>query len=141
MLQCVLVTPERTVHEEAADFVVLPLYDGEIGIAPGRAPMIGRLGCGEMRIYGEHGLTRYYLDTGFVEVLGNTVWVLTQQAIAAEQIDPAVVEEQLRSVLRRPARSPEEFAARQRLSERYRAQLRVARRAEAADPRGSARRG
>src|SRR5439155_1110249 len=49
-LQCVVVTPERAVVDEEADFVALPLYDGEIGILPGRAPLVGRLGYGELRI-------------------------------------------------------------------------------------------
>ena len=50
MLQCIVVTPERTLCDRPADFVALTLLDGEIGIAPGHTPMIGRLGCGEMRI-------------------------------------------------------------------------------------------
>ena len=45
-----MVTPERTVRETPADFVALTLFDGEIGIAPGHTPLIGRLGYGEMRI-------------------------------------------------------------------------------------------
>ena len=31
------------------DFVALPLFDGELGVMPGRAPLIGRLGFGELR--------------------------------------------------------------------------------------------
>ena len=49
-LQCVVVTPEATVIDTPAEFVALPLYDGEVGIAPGRSPLIGRLGYGELRI-------------------------------------------------------------------------------------------
>jgi F-type H+-transporting ATPase subunit epsilon len=41
-LQCVVVTPERAVLDEPADFVALPMYDGELGVLPGRAPLIGR---------------------------------------------------------------------------------------------------
>ena len=47
MLQCIVVTPERTLYDRPADFVALTLFDGEIGIAPGHTPLIGRLGCGE----------------------------------------------------------------------------------------------
>ena len=43
-LQCVVVTPERTLFDELVDFVALPLYDGELGVMPGRTPLIGRLG-------------------------------------------------------------------------------------------------
>ena len=49
-LQCIVVTPEMTVLDTNAQFVALPLFDGECGIAPGRSPLIGRLGYGEMRI-------------------------------------------------------------------------------------------
>ena len=38
-MQCIVVTPEATVRDEAADFVALPLFDGEIGIAPGHTPV------------------------------------------------------------------------------------------------------
>ena len=48
-LQCVVVTPERTLLDELVDFVALPLYDGELGVLPGRSPLIGRLGYGELR--------------------------------------------------------------------------------------------
>ena len=48
-LQCVVVTPERTLFDELVDFVALPLFDGELGVLPGRSPLIGRLGYGELR--------------------------------------------------------------------------------------------
>ena len=67
-LQCVVVTPEETVLDARAEFVALPLYDGEIGIAPGHSPLIGRLGYGEMRIQSGGGTTSYYVDGGFVQV-------------------------------------------------------------------------
>ena len=50
VLHCVVVTPERALLDEPADFVALPMYDGELGVLPGRAPLIGRLGYGELRI-------------------------------------------------------------------------------------------
>ncbi len=37
-LQCVVVTPERTLLDEPVQFVALPLHDGELGVLPGRAP-------------------------------------------------------------------------------------------------------
>ena len=52
LLRCIVVTPEETVLEGEASFVALPLFDGEIGIARGHSPMIGRLGFGEMRSTG-----------------------------------------------------------------------------------------
>ena len=49
-LQCVVVTPETTVLDTPADFVAMPLYDGQCGIGANHSPLIGRLGYGELRI-------------------------------------------------------------------------------------------
>ena len=43
-LRCVVVTPERTELDREAEYVSLPMFDGELGVLKGRAPMIGRLG-------------------------------------------------------------------------------------------------
>src|SRR5215468_855738 len=126
-LQCVVVTPERAVVDEEADFVALPLYDGEIGILPGRAPLVGRLGYGELRVRYGGQTKRFFVDGGFVQVRANVVTVLTPRAVPAEQINPAAAEQALRQAEGPAARaSPEE---RQKAQERARAQLRVARHA------------
>lgn len=128
-LKCILVTPDRTVFDRPADFVAMPLFDGEIGIAPDHTPMIGRLGCGEMRVDGYEGYARYYVEGGFVEVLDNVVTVLTSRAVEASLIEADVAREQLQSALARPAHSPESMTVRDRVVSQSRAQLRVARRA------------
>jgi len=128
-LQCVIVTPEATVLEATADFVALPLLDGEIGIAPGHSPMIGRLGFGEMRIVHGGQTRRFYIDTGFVQVAENVVSVLTNRAIPAEAIDPLAAAEQLTAARARVATTPETLALRERAQWQARALLRVADRA------------
>jgi len=128
-LQCIVVTPERTVCEEMAVFVAASLYDGEIGIGPGHTPMIGRLGNGELRITSGETTHRFYIEGGFVEVLGDTVSILTNRAIPADEIDEAVANEQLLTAQARKADTPELMAIRDRAVSQSRAQLRVARRA------------
>src|SRR5437667_7068318 len=94
-LQCVVVTPERAVLDEPADFVALPMYDGELGVLPGRAPLIGRLGVGELRLQ-QHGTARrFFVDGGFAQVRADTVTVLTNKAVPAGEIDAAVANQQL----------------------------------------------
>ena len=83
-LHVVVVTPEATVLDTSADFVALPLFDGEFGIAPQHSPMIGRLGYGELRIRRRADVDRYYVDGGFVQVADNVVSVLTNRAIPAD---------------------------------------------------------
>jgi F-type H+-transporting ATPase subunit epsilon len=128
-LQCIVVTPERTVLDEPAEFVALTLYDGELGVAPSRTPMIGRLGYGELRILQNGRPIRYYVEGGFVEVAGDVVSVLTPRAMAADELDEAVVGEQLAAGRARPATTPDAIAARDHDVLLSRARLRVARRA------------
>jgi F-type H+-transporting ATPase subunit epsilon len=104
-LRCVVVTPERAVLDEPSDFVALPLYDGELGILPGRLPLIGRLGFGEMRLVRGQQTQRYYVDGGFAQVRDNVVTVLTARAVAATEIlvETARADLQMRS---RPSPRP-----------------------------------
>jgi len=129
-LQCIVVTPEETVRDEPADFVSLTLFDGEIGIGPGHTPMIGRMGSGEMRLRRGGETARFYVEGGFVEVAGNTVSILTNRALPAEDVDAEVAAEQLASARSRPANTPELMAIRDRAIRQSRAQIRVARRAK-----------
>jgi F-type H+-transporting ATPase subunit epsilon len=124
-LHCVVVTPERAVLDEPVDFVALPMYDGELGVLPGRAALIGRLGPGELRIRHGANTQRFFVDGGFAQVRGEVVTVLTARAVKAEDIDPAAARAVLESA---PgvAPTPEAQAARQKNEERARAQLRIA---------------
>jgi F-type H+-transporting ATPase subunit epsilon len=129
-MQCIVVTPERTVRDEPADFVVVTLFDGELGIAPGHTPLIGRLGFGEMRITRSEHTDHYYLEGGFVEVLEDVVTVLTNRAIPVSQIDEEVAEGQLHSALAKGAATPELMAVRERAIAQSRVQIRLAKRAK-----------
>ncbi|MCH2115214.1 MAG: F0F1 ATP synthase subunit epsilon [Pirellulales bacterium] len=126
-LQCVVVTPEETVIDVAADFVAIPLFDGEVGIGLNHSPMIGRLGYGELRIGRGEDTTRHYVDGGFVQVADNQVSVLTNRAIPAEDVDGDVAAELLRSALGRKASGDEQLTIRERTQAQARAQLRMAR--------------
>ena len=87
-LRCVVVTPERTLFDNLVEFVSLPLFDGELGVLPGRSPLIGRLGFGELRTKVGGTARRYFVDGGFAQVRDDVVTVLTNHATPAEAIDP-----------------------------------------------------
>lgn len=122
-----VVTPETTVLDESADFVALPLFDGELGVAYNHSPLVGRLGYGELRIRQGSQTRRFYVDGGFAEVVGNVVSVLTERAIPAEKLDAQAINSQLEANRLRPANSPELMEIRDRLVAQNRAQLRLAR--------------
>jgi F-type H+-transporting ATPase subunit epsilon len=125
-IHCVVVTPEQMALDAMAEFVVLPLFDGEIGILPGHSPMIGRLGYGEMRLRVQGQERRYYVDGGFVQVVDDVVSVLTARAVSADSIDTAAAQKQLDAALQRPIHTPELLETRDRLIAQARAQLHVA---------------
>jgi F-type H+-transporting ATPase subunit epsilon len=90
-LQITIVTPEKAVLDEAAEFVVLPLHDGELGVLPGRAAFVGQLGPGELRIKLGANTKRFFVDGGFVQVRSNTINVLTAGAKKPEELTDALV--------------------------------------------------
>src|SRR4051794_39820536 len=124
-LQCVVVTPERTLFDDLVEFVALPLYDGEVGILPGRTPLIGRLGYGELRTRDAGVTRRYFVDGGFVEVRDDVVTVLTNRAIPAAEVDTAAATRELEQAQALRAATDYEQAEKAKAIARARAQLRV----------------
>ena len=130
-LTCTVVTPEQTALETKADFVALPLFDGEIGILANHSPLIGRLGYGEMRIKSGGQTTVYYVDGGFVQVADNVVAVLTNRAVPVASLDASAAEAQLTAALAKPGNTPELQEIRTRAVAQARAIVRAARHARA----------
>jgi len=124
-LQCVVVTPEKAVLDAAAEFVALPMYDGELGVLPGRAPLIGRLGYGELRIQQGSDTKRYFVDGGFAQVRANVVTVLTARTMKGEDINLASAQQALEAA-KSPAPTPEHQEEQFKAQERARSQIRVA---------------
>jgi F-type H+-transporting ATPase subunit epsilon len=122
-LRCVVVTPERALIDQEVDFVALPMYDGELGVLPGRAALIGRLGPGELRTRQGNDTRRFFIDGGFAQVHNNIVTVLTPRALKAEEINRAPAEQALESAKTAPGGAE----GRLRAEARARAQLRLVR--------------
>ena len=125
-LRLIVVTPERTLLDEPVSALRFPLYDGDIGILPGRIPLIGRLGAGELHITTSAGETSYFVDGGFVQVLGATVTLLTNRAILAKDLSAAEAEKQLAAALARVAKTDEEYASKFAEQQRARKMLALA---------------
>jgi F-type H+-transporting ATPase subunit epsilon len=129
-LKCVVVTPEKAVLDETVDFVALPMYDGELGVLPGRAPLIGRLGYGELRIVQGKVTRRFFVDGGFAQIRANVVTVLTSRAIPISELKVDAAEQALQTA-QKPTTTPEAQEQQLKAQARARAQLRLARRAAA----------
>jgi len=125
-LQCVVVTPEKTLLDEPVEFVALPLFDGELGVLPGRAPLVGRLGYGELRTKTAEVVRRYFVDGGFVQVKSDVVTVLTNRAIPEVQVDAQAATHEIEVADKRSTVSDHDFAEQQKAVARARGMIRVA---------------
>jgi F-type H+-transporting ATPase subunit epsilon len=130
-LQCVVVTPEQALLDEPADFVALPMYDGELGVLPGRAPLIGRLGYGELRVRKGDKTQHFYVDGGFAQVRSNVVTVLTGKAVPAAEVSQEAAAQALEAALQ-PA-TGENVDIQLKQQARARAQLRIAKQAHGSE--------
>lgn len=102
-----LVTPERTLFEQAATAVELPAKNGCMEVLYGHAPLVAELGAGDVIVHGgadsktggEAGepakVERYNVSWGFVEVLGDRVTILASDALKPEEIDLPRARQQL----------------------------------------------
>ncbi len=131
-MNCTVVTPDKTVTEQEASFVAIPLYDGEYGVLPGHSPMVGRLGAGELRIKSPSGTTEsYFVAGGFVEVLGDEISLMTAHACLTEDIDPVEVQQEMDEILAKPVKTTEHAKLREETVAACRAQLRLAKKSGA----------
>ena len=128
-MRIVLVTPETTLLDEAVEALRFPLYDGQIGVLPGRAPMVGRLGYGELQITTGGGMKSYFVDGGFVQVKQGIVSLLTNRAQVAESLDPKAAEDELQVAQQKHPRTEADFAEKAKELVRARRKLALARKA------------
>jgi F-type H+-transporting ATPase subunit epsilon len=127
-VRCLVVTPETTVLDAEADFVAIPAHDGEVGVLPGRGPLVARLGPGELRLRAAgQALVRLYIDGGFGQVRNNVVTILTPRARQASELDPQQLQGQLKEINATVPTSPEGLTDKAARLRRVRAQLRLAR--------------
>lgn len=79
--------PERLLISEPVDELQVPAMDGSMGILPGHAPLISRLGTGVLSCR-QGSKTRYMaLSGGLLEVLSDHARLLADCAEWAEEID------------------------------------------------------
>ena len=125
-LQCTVVTPERSILDEPAESVIVPAHDGEIGILPGHARLLAKLGVGVLRVKTSGGTKQMFVEGGFVQVADNRVTVLTDTAMPVSDVDPSAAEEKV-AELRGKGRGEELAAAKNRALVMKRVKQRFAR--------------
>lgn len=125
-----IVTPEAKTYSEEVEMVTLPGVEGEMGIYPQHVPLLTQIVPGEIMVR-KDGQDQYLaVGEGFAEITGDHIAIMTDMAIAAEQIDEAQAEEARRRAEVRLAEklSDEEAAMVSAALANSLAQLRVKRR-------------
>jgi F-type H+-transporting ATPase subunit epsilon len=129
-LKLEIVTPDGKAYSEDVEMVTLPGVEGELGVYPLHIPLMTQMVPGEIIV--RKGAGEYFLAVGegFIEITGDHVTILTDLAVAADQIDEAKVEEarQRAEARLREKLSDEEVAATNASMARSLAQLHVKRR-------------
>jgi len=107
---CSLVTPERSVIDTQAKYVAMPAHDGQIGVMNNRAPLLVKLGVGRLRLeLPEGGEKRFVIDGGFAQMKGNKLTLVSEKAIAAEDITREGAQAKLDEARALPASTTEQF--------------------------------
>jgi len=81
-----VVSPEQAVFDGAADAVVAPAYDGQVGILPHHAPFLTLLGTGALTVRqggGGGAATRFRVSGGFLQVVGDAVRIVADRVEVA----------------------------------------------------------
>jgi F-type H+-transporting ATPase subunit epsilon len=92
-LQLQIVTPDSQAYSDQVEMVTLPGAEGEMGVYPHHVPLMTQLVPGEIVVRKDGEDSYLAVGEGFVEITGDHVAVLTDMAIAANDIDEAKAEE------------------------------------------------
>ena len=92
-LQLEIVTPGAVIYSEAVDMVTLPGSEGETGIYPNHVPLMTKIQAGELIAKKAGSEEILAVSEGFVEITGDHVSILTDNAANSADIDEATVEE------------------------------------------------
>ena len=97
-VHCDIVSAEGEIFSGLVEMVIAHGNQGDIGIAPGHAPLITDLKPGPIRLVKLGGETEvFYISGGFLEVQPSVVKVLADTVQRAADIDEAAAQEALRA--------------------------------------------
>jgi len=89
-MHCDIVSAEKSIFSGLVEMVVAAGSLGDLGIAPGHAPLLTALIPGPVKLTLSGGEEEvFYVSGGFLEVQRNTVTLLTDTATRAGDVDEA----------------------------------------------------
>jgi F-type H+-transporting ATPase subunit epsilon len=92
-LKLEIVTPSGRTYSKDVDMVTLPGLEGEMGILPMHAPLITRIGNGEIIARAGREEDRFLITGGVADITQDRVSILTVYATSEASIDEKQAEE------------------------------------------------
>lgn len=87
-----IVSAEHEIYSGEVEMLFAPAELGEVGIAPGHAPLVTKMGPGEVRVKDTEGNeSAFYVSGGLLEVQPKVITVLSDTAQHAEDLDEAAI--------------------------------------------------
>ena len=91
-----LVSPHRLLKSEPVEMVIVPGGEGDMGILPGHAPLIGTVRPGEIVLFENNKpVERIFVTGGFVDVSPERCTVLAEEAAPLAEITRADADERM----------------------------------------------
>ena len=81
-----IISPDQTILKQETNEVIIPSFEGQMGILNNHIPLITFLRPGIITIKAE-GEKKYYVEEGTVEFLNNNLLILTSTAKDVDNLD------------------------------------------------------
>ena len=91
-----IVNPEKSfLSKEDVTEVVVPAYEGDMGILKDHISIISFLKPGILKVFSKSGEDKYYVEDGIIEFKDNTLSILTSSIFNLDKIDRSYVSQSL----------------------------------------------
>ena len=91
-----IVNPEKSfLSKEDVTEVLVPAYEGDMGILKDHISIISFLKPGILKIFSKSGEDKYYVEDGIIEFKDNTLSILTSSIFSLDKIDRSYVSQSL----------------------------------------------
>jgi len=125
--QCTLLTPEDQLLDEQVEYASIPAWDGLLGLAHQRAPLVVKLGVGPLRLDVADGDSQWFLiSSGFAQMKDNKLTLLADVATPAGELDVEEAREALKETEDRKAVKDDDVDQKHRDAIRARAMIQMA---------------
>lgn len=93
-----LVSPEKLLYSAEADMVTVPGREGDFAVLAGHEPFISIIRTGLINVKGgEDGDMRIFVRGGFAEVNAEGLIVLAEEAMSADDLDAAALDQRIKN--------------------------------------------